>query len=226
MRQRGGHAACRRARAGVAYRGDRVDSRQPERAFCRPAAALSGLHQGLSPSARSLGQTRTPHRRATISAAARSAAAPGTSGSWRQARTAGHTAGWPAYASSIPARRAYSTVNSAVSCRGRAAWIASWKACGRTVSWRGASLAWVHAGRTGQARQVAAWKRMRTTASPETSRPGVHLTLVCPWGQRACCACHSITTGSKRCPTYAQSLSSGMTSDPRPRCDWGSSAAA
>ena len=46
MRQRGGHAACRRARARVADRGDRIDSRQPERAFCRQAAALAGLHHG------------------------------------------------------------------------------------------------------------------------------------------------------------------------------------
>jgi hypothetical protein len=94
---------------------------------------------------------------------------------------------------SIPARRAYSTVNWAVSCRCRAAWIASWKACGRTVSWRGAPVARVHVGRTGQARPVAAWNRMRTTGSPETSRPGVHLMLVCPWGQRACGACQAIT---------------------------------
>jgi hypothetical protein len=43
----------------------------------------------------------------------------------------------------------------------------------------------VHAWRTGHARQVEAWKRMRTTGSPETSRPGVHLMLVYPWGQRA-----------------------------------------
>ena len=62
-------------------------SRQPERAFCRQAAALSGLHQGLSPSSRYLGQTGTTNRQATISAAARSVVAPGKSGSWRQART-------------------------------------------------------------------------------------------------------------------------------------------
>jgi hypothetical protein len=33
---------------------------------------------------------------------------------------------------------------------------------------------------------------MRTTGSPETSRPGVHLMLVCPGGQRVCCASRSI----------------------------------
>jgi hypothetical protein len=93
----------------------------------------------------------------------------------------------------IPARRAYSAVHAAVPCRCRAAWIASWKACGRAVSWRGAPVARVHVGRTGQARPVAAWNRMRTTGSPETSRPGVHLMLVCPWGQRACGACQAIT---------------------------------
>jgi hypothetical protein len=38
---------------------------------------------------------------------------------------------------STPARRAYWAVNAAVSCRCRAAWIASCWACGRTVSWRG-----------------------------------------------------------------------------------------
>src|SRR5262245_34486566 len=48
MRQRRGHATRRRARAGVAERGDRVDSRQPERAFCWPAAALAGRTPGLS----------------------------------------------------------------------------------------------------------------------------------------------------------------------------------
>ena len=48
MRQRGGHAACRRTRAGVAHRGDRVDSRQLERVFCGQAASVSGLVQRLS----------------------------------------------------------------------------------------------------------------------------------------------------------------------------------
>src|SRR5207244_11530285 len=47
-RQCGGHAACRRPCAGVAERGDGDDSRQPERAFCRPAAALAGCTHGLS----------------------------------------------------------------------------------------------------------------------------------------------------------------------------------
>jgi hypothetical protein len=46
----------------VADRGDRIDSRQPERAFCGPAAALAGLPHGLSPSSRSLGQTGTTNR--------------------------------------------------------------------------------------------------------------------------------------------------------------------
>jgi hypothetical protein len=73
---------------------------------------------------------------------------------------------------STPARRAYWAVNAAVSCRCRAAWIASCWACGRTVSWRGASFAQVHAWRAGQARQVARSTRMRTTGSPDTSRPG------------------------------------------------------
>ena len=105
---------------------------------------------------------------------------------------------------SIPARRAYWVANSAVSCRCREAWMASWKTCGRTVSWWGASLAWVHAWRTGQPRQVAAWKRMRTTGSPEISRPGVHLTLVCPWGQRACLASQSMTKALKSYPRPAR----------------------
>src|SRR5262249_2912796 len=47
-RQRRGHATRRRARAGVAERGDRDDSGQPERTFCGPAAALAGRTPGLS----------------------------------------------------------------------------------------------------------------------------------------------------------------------------------
>ena len=39
---------CRRTRTGGAHRGDRVDSRQPERVFCGQAAAVSGLVQRLS----------------------------------------------------------------------------------------------------------------------------------------------------------------------------------
>jgi hypothetical protein len=101
---------------------------------------------------------------------------------------------------SIAARRAYWGLNSGVSCRRRAAWIASWWACGRTVSWHGASLARVHAWRTGHARQGVAWKRMRTTGSPETSRPGVHRMLVCPCGQRASCTSQSIRNASKSYP--------------------------
>ena len=44
----------------------------------------------------------------------------------------------------------------------------------------GASCAVVHALRAGHTRQAARSKRMRMTGSPETSWPGVHLTLVCP----------------------------------------------
>jgi hypothetical protein len=62
MRQRGGDAACRRARAGVAERSDRVDAGQPACACCRPAAARASRQPGLSPSARSLGQTGTAQR--------------------------------------------------------------------------------------------------------------------------------------------------------------------
>src|SRR6516162_3752249 len=67
--------------------------------------------------------------------------------------------------------------------------------CGRTVSWRGASLAQVQALRTAQARHVAVSKRMRTTGPPRISCPGVHLTLVCPSGHRACCDGQSMDEG-------------------------------
>jgi hypothetical protein len=96
-----------------------------------------------------------------------------------------------------PARRAYWGLKAAVSCRWRAAWIASWCACGRTVSWRGASLAEVHARRAGHARHVAPSNRMRITGSPETSCPGRQWILVWPWGQRACCASQSKTKACK-----------------------------
>jgi hypothetical protein len=75
---------------------------------------------------------------------------------------------------SPPARAAYWAVNSAVSCRCRTAWLASWWSGGRTVSRRSPLLAQMHAWPTGQARQVAAWKRIRTTGSPETSNLGGH----------------------------------------------------
>src|SRR5215211_8697667 len=47
------------------------------------------------------------------------------------------------------------------------------------------------AGRTGATGGPV--KRIRNTGSPETSCPGVHLTLVCPWGQCAGCASQSKT---------------------------------
>jgi hypothetical protein len=55
---------------------------------------------------------------------------------------------------STPARSAYCAVNCGVSWRCRAAWSASWWTGGRTVSWRGAAWAEVHALRVGHARQV------------------------------------------------------------------------
>jgi hypothetical protein len=51
-----------------------------------------------------------------------------------------------------PCSRRILALNSAVSCRCRAAWIASWWVCGRTVSWRGALFAQVRAWRAGQTR--------------------------------------------------------------------------
>jgi hypothetical protein len=54
-----------------------------------------------------------------------------------------------------PARRAYRPLKAAVSCRWRAAWSASWSACRRTVSGRGASCAEGHARRGETAPQRA-----------------------------------------------------------------------
>jgi hypothetical protein len=81
--------------------------------------------------------------------------------------------------------------------RVRAAWIASWCACGRTLRRRGAACAKVHALRVGHARPRTASNRMRITGSPETSGPGRQWTLVWPWGQRACCASQSNTKACK-----------------------------
>jgi hypothetical protein len=102
---------------------------------------------------------------------------------------------------STPARRVSCAVNAVVSWRWRAAWRASWYACRRTVRCRGASCAEVHARRAGHARQGGPSNRIRITGSPDTSCPGRQLTLVWPWGQRACWASLSMTQARRSSPS-------------------------
>jgi hypothetical protein len=81
---------------------------------------------------------------------------------------------------SPPARRASWAVHAAVSCRGRAAWMASGGAGVRTVRCRGASCAAGPRRRAGHARPGAPSQRRRRTGAAETSGPGRQGTRVGP----------------------------------------------
>src|SRR4029078_12875169 len=80
-----------------------------------------------------------------------------------------------------------------VSCRARAVRKASCSACGWMLKTRGFLGERIHVGRAGHVRQGARSKRMTTTGWPCRLGVVVHLTLVCPCGQRAVQVCQSKT---------------------------------